>query len=98
MNYIPLQVQSGYTFLESSLKVEDIVIVSIENRIPFACCSEIGNMYSFTLLNTLCKMNNLKPIFGVGLNIKINSFELLVYLYIKNEEGYSSLCNLISKD
>ena len=98
MNYIPLQVQSGYTFLESSLKVEDIVNVSIENRIPFACCSEIGNMYSFPLLNTLCKKNNLKPIFGVGLNIKINSFELLVYLYIKNEDGYSSLCNLISKD
>ena len=98
MNYIPLQVQSGYSFLESSLKVEDIITHSISNRIPFACCAEKENMYSFPILYSQCTKNNLKPIFGVGLEVKINDASLLIYVYIKNENGYRSLCKLINDE
>ena len=98
MNYVPLHVQSGYSFLESSLKIEDIINHSISNNIPFVCCSELENMYSFPILNSLAKKNNLKPIFGVGLNIKIDDNHFLIYLYIKNENGYRNLCKLITKE
>ena len=96
MNYIPLQVQSGYTFLSSALKVEDIVNIAANNSLPFACIAEKNNMYSFPHLNALCVKNNLNPIFGVGIDILINEKPLLVYLYIQNEEGYLSLCKLLS--
>ena len=98
MNYIPLQVISGYSFLSSGLKLEDLVRISKQNELDFCCCSEIENMYSFPHVNELALKNNLKPVFGTGLNISINDKTLLVYLYIQNEEGYLNLCKIISSD
>ena len=96
MNYIPLHVISGYSFLSSGLKVEDIVRISKQNKLDFCCCSEYENMYSFPHLNELALSNNLKPIFGMGLNLKINEKELLVFLYVQNEVGYRNLCALLN--
>lgn len=97
MNYLPLNVLSGYSFLESGLKVEDIVAISKDNGNSFSCLCDDSNMYGYPLFNSLCKKDDIKPIFSMGLEIIINNKPLLVKLVIENEEGYLNLCKLLSK-
>ena len=96
MNYIPLHVHSGYTFLSSSLKVEDIV--SICKKKNFSCVGicDIHNMYAYPSLSLECKKNNITPLFGMSLNIKSREGDFYISLFIKNEIGYKNLCKLIA--
>lgn len=96
MNYIPLQVQSEYTFLSSGLKIEDLIRICKKQGNEYISIADIENMYAFPHFNELCIKNNLKPIFGCGININVQDLNLLIYLYIKDEVGYSSLCKIIS--
>lgn len=98
MNYLPLNVISGYTLLSSGLKIKDICQISLINKIKYACVSEFENMNSFPILNSLCQNNNLTPIYGISFNIKINEIEILTYFYIENENGYRFLCKFLTQE
>ena len=95
MNYLPLNVLSGYTFLESGLKVEDIVSLNKDSGNSFCCICDDNNMYGYPLFDSLCKKEGLIPIFSIGLEILINNKPFLVKLVIQNEEGYLNLCKLL---
>lgn len=97
MNYLPLNVLSGYTFLESGLKVEDIVSLNKDSGNSFCCICDDNNMYGYPLFDSLCKKEGLIPIFSIGLEILINNKPFLVKLVIQNEEGYLNLCKLLSQ-
>ena len=53
MNYLPLNVLSGYTFLESGLKVEDIVSLNKDSGNSFCCICDDNNMYGYPLFVSL---------------------------------------------
>lgn len=100
LNYIPLNVKSGYSFLSSALRVEDIVNVSVNNQLDYASCIEDSNMHSFPILNSLCLENKINPIFGCNIRLKLapEADEITISLIIKNEDGYKSLCEIINHE
>ena len=96
MNYTPLHVHSGYTFLSSCLKIEDIVSVCKARNFSHVGICDINNMYGYPSLFEECKKNNISPIFGTSLNIKSKEGDFYISLFIKNEIGYKNLCKIIS--
>ncbi|MGN1295820.1 MAG: PHP domain-containing protein, partial [Bacilli bacterium] len=52
MNYIPLHVYSGYSFLSSALKVEDIIANSIKKNLPYVAISDYNNASIFPSLSS----------------------------------------------
>ena len=96
MNYIPLHVHSGYTFLSSCLKIEDIVSICKKNSFSHVGICDVHNMYAYPSLFSECKKNDINPIFGISLNITSMSGDFYISLFIKNEIGYRNLCRLIA--
>lgn len=95
MNYIPLHVYSGYSFLSSALKVEDIIANSIKKNLPYVAISDYNNASIFPSLSSQAIKNHLQPIFGVTLTLSMDTGPFSFCVYVKNEEGYKSLCSLI---
>ncbi len=99
MNYLPLNVQSGYSILQSALKIEDIIYNSYSNGLKYASCCD-DNMYSLPILNAQCKKKQITPIFGINIDLKVDYLNspLKICLFIKNDTGYYSLCKIINSD
>ncbi|MBE6143696.1 MAG: DNA polymerase III subunit alpha [Erysipelotrichaceae bacterium] len=96
MNYIPLHIHSGYTFLSSCLKIEDIVSICKNKNFSRVGLCDIHNMYGYPSFYLECKKNNIAPIFGTSLNIKSKEGDFYISVFIKNEIGYRNLCKLIA--
>ena len=87
-----LCIKSGYTFLSSTLKVEDIINVAKEKKYTYLGLIDKDVMFGCMEFYNACKKNNIKPIIGV-------EFELnngIVCLIAKDNEGYLSLVKLSS--
>ena len=95
MNYIPLHVYSGYSFLSSALKEKDIIANSEKKGLKYAAVSDFNNISIFPSFSSLALKNHIQPILGITLNILTENGPFYVGLYVKNEEGYKSLCSLI---
>ena len=95
MNYIPLHVYSGYSFLSSALKVEDIIANSLIKNLKFVAISDYSNASIFPSFTSLASKNHLTPIYGTTLILETDKGSFYFGVYVKNEEGYKSLCSLI---
>ena len=96
MNYIPLHIHSGYTFLSSCLKIEDIISICKKNNFSHVGICDVENMYAYPSLFQEAKKSNITPLFGTSLNIKSKDGDFYISVFIKNETGYRSLCKLMS--
>ena len=89
MNYIPLSIKTNYDLLCSIIKIEDLIDFSLKNNIKTIGITD-PNLFSFMEVYSLCKKNDIKPIFGLPLII--NDIPFLVYA--RNFNGYKNMCNL----
>ena len=96
MSYIPLNVKSEYTFLSSAIRIEKYVLEAKKLGFSMLGISDIENCYSFPSFVKECNRHSIKPILGVELNINYKSNKRVINLFIKNEEGYYNLCELLS--
>lgn len=98
MNYIPLHVYTEYTFLSSSLKLEDLFKIASINSYPALGISDINNVYAYPKFYHLFSKSQTKPIFGMSINLKYEENDFYVVVYIKDEDGYRNICKLVSKN
>ena len=96
MSYIPLNVESEYTFLSSAIRIEKYVLEAKKLGFSMLGISDIENCYSFPSFVKECNRHSIKPILGVELNINYKSNKRVINLFVKNEEGYYNLCELLS--
>ncbi len=96
MEYIPLNVQTCYSFLQSAFNLEKYVYEAKKNNFKYLGICD-NNPYAFAEFSKLCLENDIKPILGskISFIFKHNIFDL--YIYIKNEIGYSNFCKLYSE-
>lgn len=97
MNYAPLYILSGYNFLSSSLKVEDIFKTCDKLSFPFFGICDINNMFSYGDIEKYKHSFKCQPIYGATIKYLVNEQSPLdISLYITNEEGYQNLIKIIS--
>ena len=87
-----LCVKSGYTFLSSTLKVEDIVSYASSNKYDYISIVDKDVMFGCMEFYDLCIKNKVKPIIGVEFELLNN----LVCLLAKDNDGYLGLVKLSS--
>ncbi|MBO8427717.1 MAG: DNA polymerase III subunit alpha [Firmicutes bacterium] len=88
MDFIPLHIYSGYSFLNSGILFKDLANDAIKKGYKILGLSDLNVLYGFPLFNKTLTSNSLTPIFGVDLYIDNNLFTL----YVKSELGYQNLC------
>lgn len=89
--HLNLSVYSYYSFLESTLSINDIIKLFKESNKEYAILTD-KNLYGSYEFYNKCKKANIKPIIG----LEIKYFDSEYILYAKNYNGYSNLIKISS--
>lgn len=87
--YIPLNIKTEYSLLDSLIKVKDLVKYALDNNLKALTITD-NNLYGVYEFYLECIKNNIKPI--IGLEVEIN--DLKIVLYAKSNEGYKNLIKI----
>ena len=87
-----LCIKSGYSFLSSTLKVDDIICYGVNNNYDVLSLIDHNVMYGVKEFYDKCKQKQIKPIIGVEFDVE----NFVVCLLAKNSEGYQNLVKLSS--
>lgn len=93
-SYIPLNVKSCYSFLDSTLRPADLVRLAVKHEMPAIGLADTGGLHGIVEFAHAVKKSEkkIKPLFGT--EIQVNGSPLL--LYVMNATGYHHLCKLLS--
>lgn len=89
--FINLYNTTEYSFLDSIIKVKDLVTLSKQHGLKAVALTDHNNLFGLGVFLELCKENNIKPIIGVDLDVGKYRFILLA----KNHEGFKKMNRLI---
>lgn len=105
--WVPLNVHSQYSILNSAASVKDIATKAAEFNMPAVALTDYGNLYGAVEFYKACSSAKVKPIIGCEVYVapdshliknkesgKKSSFHLT--LLAKNDAGYKNLCKLSS--
>jgi DNA polymerase-3 subunit alpha len=100
MEYIPLQVASEYSLLESSCRIDRLVKKAKELNLKAIALTDHNVMYGVIPFYKVCKAQGIKPIIGLKVNVKLgteaNDTAQLVLL-AKDQTGYQNLLKISSR-
>ena len=88
-----LCIKSGYTFLSSTLKIEDIINIAKVNKYEYLGLIDRDVMFGCMSFYNACIDNGIKPIIGVEFELSNNT---LLCLIAKDNDGYLALAKLSS--
>ena len=91
-NYVNLNTKTSYSFLDSLIKINDLITFSLNNNLKYASIMDENVLYGAIEFYLACKKNNLEPIIGFEL-INENYHCLLIAL---NYDGYLNLVKICS--
>lgn len=91
-----LCVRSCYSLLNGVMDVKTMVQTAKSLGFNALACVEYQGMYSVVEFTQMCRKENIKPIYGVELDIRGEETTYRVMILAKNEEGYRHLLALSS--
>ncbi len=94
MKFCNLYLQTEYSMLNSSIKLDELVSKLHEYEYDSACITDINVMHGALKFYSLLKKNNIKPIIGLSLDLDSKFGNSRILLYCKNEKGYRNLLRL----
>ncbi len=89
--YVPLNVHSHYSFLDSTLSPTAIVALAKQHQLPAIALTD-PNLHGAVEFFLEAKKAGVKPL--IGAELKIDGATLC--LYVQNSTGYHNLCRLLS--
>jgi DNA polymerase-4 len=90
--FVPLNVHSYYSFLNSTLSIQAIVDLATRHELPAIALTDTGNIHGAVEFFSAAKAAGIKPI--VGAEVRWGPSPLL--LYVKNKLGYRNLCRILT--
>ncbi len=97
--FIHLRSLSSYSLSESTLKINTLVNLAKNNKMPAIAITDNNNMFGVFEFAKECINNNIQPIIGTSINfldVNINNQISQVTFLVKNETGYKNLLELSS--
>ncbi|WP_029608551.1 DNA polymerase III subunit alpha [Mycoplasma simbae] len=89
--FVNLYNTTEYSFLNSLIRISDLVKKSKEQGLNAVCLTDHNNLFGLGLFLSECKKHSIKPIIGVDLDVKPYRFILLA----KNYKGFQLINKLI---
>ncbi|TPR53915.1 DNA polymerase III subunit alpha [Metamycoplasma neophronis] len=94
MKLTNLHLNTTFSFLESCIQPEEFINEIKKNNLEYFAVTEHCNFYSMAAFLNLAKENNLKPVFGLDCNVKINNSIFRYLVYAKNLAAFENLKKL----
>jgi DNA polymerase III subunit alpha len=91
-----LHIHSEYSFLESSVKIKDLVSMAKKYGMKSLALTDTLSMHGIIDFYRNAKENNIKPIIGAEVLVIKNDAVSSFILIAKNLMGYENLCRIIS--
>ncbi|MCC2646902.1 MAG: dnaE1 [Rickettsiaceae bacterium] len=100
-DFVHLRVQSSYSMLESSIKIEEIANLTAKYHMPAVALTDKNNLFAALEFALYASKNGIQPINGIILNLacgdKGNEIVGQILLLAKDEVGYKNLLRLGSQ-
>lgn len=90
MGYVPLQVKTNYSILNSIIDIKKLVSLVKEYSYSAVAITDEDNMFGVMEFYLECKKNDIKPIIG----LELSCLDTKILLYAKNNNGYRNLIKL----
>ncbi|WP_373436940.1 DNA polymerase III subunit alpha [Metamycoplasma equirhinis] len=101
MKLINLHLNTTYSFLESCIQVSEFIDILIKNEQKYFAVTEHNNFFSMGEILKISKQKNLRPIFGLDANVKIDDNLYRFIVFARNHQDFSLLkrlsCKLLSE-
>ena len=94
MSFVHLQVRSGYTFMHSTVKINQLVKKAKLDGMTAIALTDRNVLHGALEFYQACQRENIKPIIGMETTIIVNEQLNDVILLAKNNQGYQSLLKL----
>src|ERR1017187_6792487 len=85
-HYVPLNVHSYYSFLDSTLSIQAIVALAASRHLPAIAITDTNNIHGAVEFATAAKAAGIKPI--IGAELRRGRSPLL--LFVQNTKGYQN--------
>ena len=98
--FVHLRQYSSYSLLESSFRINDIINLCKEHKMPAIALTDKKNLFGAFEFSLEAQKNGIQPILGIELELKkTDHLELPshILLLIKNYQGYKNIINLMTK-
>ena len=92
--YIPLNLHSCYSFLDSTLSIQAIIDLAKRHELPAIALTDKNNLHGAVEFAQAAAKAGIKPIIGAELDC--NGHKLC--LYVQNQTGYHNLCRILSQE
>ena len=90
--FAPLNMHSFYSFLDSTLSVNDIIGLAKKYSLPAIALTDRNNLHGAVEFALAAAEAGIKPIIGAELDWQRQK----LCLYAENQRGYTNLCELLS--
>ena len=97
--FIHLRIQSSYSLAESAIKIERMVQLAKDHKMPAIAITDNNNMFGALEFSIECVNNGIQPIIGSSINlldIKEKNIPSQINFLVMNEKGYKNLLYLSS--
>lgn len=94
MTFTHLQVRSGYSFYESTLTIEKLVKRAKQLNFRALALTDEAVLHGAISFIKICEAHDIKPIIGMIVNVKDESFTHPLVLLAKNNTGYKNLLRI----
>ncbi|MDD8050165.1 MAG: DNA polymerase III subunit alpha [Verrucomicrobiota bacterium] len=92
--WAPLHLHSCYSFLESCIRLEDLVEFAVDEGLPAVALTDRNGLYGAVPFYKLARARGVRPILGAELDLEAGG---RVVLLAADGAGYANLCRLISQ-
>ena len=91
-----LHIHSEYSFLQSSVKIKNIVSMAKKYGMKSLALTDTSSMHGVIDFYRDARENNIKPIIGAEMLVAKNEAVSSFILIAKNLKGYENLCRIVS--
>ncbi len=98
MMFIPLQVRSAYSLLDSTVSIEELVSSAVEKGYQAIALTDHNVMYGAVSFYLACEKHGIKPIIGLTADVLSDDESTAhpLVLLARNENGYQNLMKISS--
>ena len=100
MNYVPLEVHSSYSLLQSPTRIPDLVKAAKQRGYTALALTDQNILYGAVDFYNTARQAGIKPLLGLEITVALDELagsQLKMTLLAKNEQGYRNLMDISTR-